>query len=393
MQSTLKVGDVITCRIEDIAFGGDGVGREQGMAVFIPFVIDGERVRAEMTEVRARYGRARLIEVLEPSPDRVTPPCPYYGVCPGCQYQHIAYERQRSIKHKQVEELFRRIGGMPSVEVKPVTHPSSPYGYRNRITLHGPGRPAYKGQSIGERVEIDACLLAQDAVNAALNEWKGTHPEGIAGDADLVIRSDGDGGARVFTGRPADHVPFRVGDRAYSVPLGAFTQISEQGATALVNAVLDEAAGTDTFIDAYCGVGIFALPMAEKAATVWGIESDGVAVRAAEDQARREGLNNVRFLHATVEKGLRRALACTSPRKTVCLLDPPRSGCSPEVLSTLLKFQPRCILYISCAPDRLARDARSLVAAGYRLVHLRPFDLFPQTAHLEVLATLVKDNP
>jgi len=236
-------------------------------------------------------------------------------------------------------------------------------------------------------VEIDACPIARDELNQALRRWKEAHPDGLADQQDLHLRLDADG--QVWTPQEAEGkwVSQQVLGRTFVMPVSSFFQVNPDVAERMAGVVRQMVWESDCaeLIDAYCGVGVFGLLCAERLKTVYGVESDARAVQAGKRNARALAVSNIRFVTDRVEKGLGGVLSRVNTDDTLCLLDPPRSGCPPEVLDRLSAKRVKHIIYISCAPDRLARDAKRLVANGYKLVRVAPFDMFPQTAHIETL--------
>ncbi len=390
MQNTPAIGEEHDVLIEDVAFGGDGVGRIDGMTVFVPFTLTGERVRIAVTHVQKRYLRGRLLEVQDASASRTTPRCPWHGVCAGCQYQHIDYPEQLRLKEAQVRTLFERIGGIPAPPIASMVASPQPYGYRSTITLHGPGRPAYVGIDKRRRVEVDHCPIAQESINAKLIEWVRRHPDGLREHRDLGFRTDADGRVWVHDGKDHTLITQSIGGHTFRVPLSSFFQVNRQVTEAIITylrGVLADS-GCRTLIDAYGGVGVFGILCADLVEKIWVIESDARAIRAGKQNAARAGAAHMHFVPERVEHGLSTCLRRSPPLETACLLDPPRRGCATNVLQTLLRHKVRRVLYLSCAPDCMARDVKQLVAGGYRLVRVTPFDMFPQTAHIEALAEL-----
>ncbi len=421
--ATLQPGQRLELDITDIAFGGDGIGRVEGFVVFVPFVLEGERVEAEIIEVRKRYALADLVRVLTPSPHRVEPVCPYYRQCAGCQYQHVDYRHQLQLKRKQIVDIFQRIGGIKEPPIEPVVASPRQYGYRNKIVVHGPGKPGFwtvRGRSV---IPIDHCPIARDEINAKLAGM-------LEADKHTTLRCDSNGNVWKFdVGATSRSQP---GGRSYEdtadvmleevvlgktlrVPVGSFFQVNRE----VIELVIEHcrrifaASGCTTLVDAYCGVGLFALFLADvavgrdrrarrdspqphgglgeaalPATRVYGIEEDARAVRAANENAARLGLSRYDFYAGKTERLLFYTLRQCKLDETCLLLDPPRSGCGKAVLKTLREQKPRQILYISCAPPMLARDLKELLAAGYRLERVTPFDMFPQTAHCEAVAEL-----
>lgn len=391
-----KSATPIELDITDLAYGGDGVGRTDGRACFVPFALPGERVRARLTQETKRYARADVMEVLAPSPERIKPPCPYFGACGGCRYQHLDYAAQIRWKQKQVADILTRIGGFSAPTLEPMIPSPRPYGYRNKITLHGPGKPAFLALNDRRLIPITHCPLATEPINAILREQlQRTLAEG----ENLVIRSNQAGEARWFTecaGRrmASDGKSGLMTEKAlaqsYDYPLNSFFQVNPE--------VFDQILATagkrvetydcSTLVDAYCGVGVFVLALTSRHQRGTGIEVDGEAITAAKTNATRQAAGHVQFLQGRAEARLERTLRNSPMERTCLVLDPPRAGCSAPVLSAITKNRPRHILYLSCVPPILARDLKQLAQSGYRLERVQPFDMFPQTAHIECLAEL-----
>lgn len=386
----------IELEITDLAYGGDGVGRTEGRACFVPFTLPGERVRAQLTQEAKRYARADLIEVLTPSPERVKPPCPQFSACGGCRYQHLDYAAQVRWKQKQVAEILTRIGGFRAPPLEPMIPSPRQYGYRNKITLHGPGQPAFLALNDRRRIPIARCPLATDPINAVLREQL---QRTLAQGENLIIRSNRTGNAGWFTecaGRrtasDGKHgtLTEKIIGQSYDYPLNSFFQVNPE----ILNQILTtvgmrlETFGCSTLVDAYCGVGVFVLALTSHSQRGIGIEVDAVAITAARTNAARQEAKHVTFLQGRTEARLERVLRDSPADHTCLILDPPRAGCSAPVLSAITRHRPRNLLYLSCVPPILARDLKQLEQSGYRLVRVQPFDMFPQTAHIECLAEL-----
>ncbi|MGA2174073.1 MAG: class I SAM-dependent RNA methyltransferase [Verrucomicrobiota bacterium] len=367
------VGDTVRLKIDDIAFGGEGVGRVEEFVVFVPFVAPGETVEAELTEVKKRFGRARLLKILEASPERVAPPCRYFGDCGGCQYQHLAYPAQLRIKHKQVGDLFARIGGLAAAVVDPVIPCPSPLGYRNRLMIRSQWDKFKQGLNIGfiradNRlvVDIEECKIAEPALNEQILQVR-RHPPPK-------------GGLKVV---------LRVAPEGWEVPRDSFFQNNFFLLPALVEAVggrLRES-GARFLIDAYCGVGFFSVELAGLVEEFVGVEVDVAAIKAARRNAAAHGRNNGQFLAGRTEELLPRLLGRFDARQTAVILDPPRTGCPPALLQTLRKLPPRQVIYVSCHPATLARDLNVLCAENvFEVSKIVPLDMFPQTQHVECVA-------
>jgi len=410
LTSALQPGQRLELDVTTVAFGGDGIGRVDNFVVFVPFVVEGERVEAEIVEVKRRYATADLVRVVTPSPLRVEPRCPYYRKCAGCQYQHIDYAHQLELKRSQIRDIFERIGKVSNPPVAAVVGSPREYHYRNKIVVHGPGPPGFwsvHGRSI---IPIDRCPIAREEINQQLSVLS-AQPSPV--DKHLTIRCNSEGQTVCYgesrtpaTGTVAP--PTLLGGASVSlavveetvlgkkleVPLGSFFQVNRdviELALEHVRAVF-RASGCKTLVDAYCGVGLFALMLGDLAAHVYGIEEDAKAIQAANENAERLGLKSYDFYPGKTERLLFYTLRQCRPDETCLILDPPRSGCGKAVLKTLRQQKPRQIIYVSCAPPMLARDIKELIASGYKLEGVAPFDMFPQTAHCEAVAQLVRSE-
>lgn len=391
MNPGLHPGQRLELDITTVAFGGDGIGRVDNFVVFVPFVLPGERVEVEIVEVKRRFATADLVRVLTPSPHRITPRCEYYGRCAGCQYQHIAYEHQLTLKRAQLEDVFRRIGRFSDPPIAQVVASPRPYHYRNKIVVHGPGKPGFwtvRGRSI---LQIERCPIAREKINQRLLEVSQLALDAVH----VTIRANTAGQTWAFVQADPEHlITETVAGREWTVPLGSFFQVNREVIERVLDHVRDrfQAGGARIVVDAYCGVGLFGLHLAELAEHVYGIEADRAAIRCAERNAERFGYRHCDFYPGETERLLYYTLRQLDRDRTCVILDPPRSGCTAPVLKALREFPPRQILYVSCAPPMLARDVRTLVDQGYRLQSVTPFDMFPQTQHCEAVAELLHDG-
>ncbi len=377
----LSLGDRCSLTITDVAFGGEGVGRIGDFVVFVPFVALGESVEVEITEVKKRFARARLLKVVQPSPHRVTPLCPYFGDCGGCQYQHIDYPAQLQLKHKQICDLFERIGGFAPSVVAPMIPCPQPYGYRNRLMIRSQWDKFKQGLNIGfiradNRlvVDIEECKIAEPAINDQIRHVRAHPPP--------------KGGIKVV---------LRIAPEGWEVPRDSFFQNNLFLLPELVRVAREclQASGAKFLADLYCGVGFFAIELAGLVEGFAGVELDEQAIKAARRNAAARNLANGEFIAGRVEDVLPSLVARFSADRTAVLLDPPRTGSHPGSLELLRKTRPRQIIYISCHPATMARDLNILCAEGvFELAHVIPLDMFPQTAHLECVADLrLKPGP
>jgi tRNA/tmRNA/rRNA uracil-C5-methylase (TrmA/RlmC/RlmD family) len=371
----LKIGDKLTLTIHDIAFGGEGVGRIDDFVVFVPFVIVGETVEVEITEVKKNFARAKLLRVVTPSPERVAPECRYFTQCGGCQYQHIDYAAQLRFKHKQIADLFERFGKISRVVVAPVIPCPAPYGYRNRIMIrsqwNGPAKKLEIGFIRADNnfvVDIEECKIAEPALNEQIKEVRANPPP--------------KGGIKVV---------LRVQPENWEVPESSFFQNNFFLLPKLVETVKDflKAGGSRHLIDLYCGVGFFGIETADVVESFVGVEYDQLAIKAARKNAEVRKIQNGEFISAKVEEALPELLKKFSPEKTSVILDPPRKGCWPETLRLLRETKPAQVIYVSCHPATMARDLNILCADGvFELARVQPLDMFPQTQHVECVADL-----
>lgn len=410
----------LTLDVERLTFGPDALARHEGRVVFVAGGAPGDRVVAEITAERAGFVRARVREVTTPGPTRVTPPCPVVGRCGGCPWQHVDPAAQRDAKRAVVREQLARLGGLSDVNVLPALDAGTPWRYRSRITLAVDGRRlGYRAARSHELVEVDDCLLADPALVAhlpAARQWVAAlravpervtlaaapggvvlHAEGrrSPGPADvratetlLVATATVRGAvwtardARVVVGDPTLRVPLEAGCEL-EVPADAFTQVNPEANRVLV-AVVCALAGVgpgSRVLDLYCGAGNFSLPLARRGAEVIGVERAAIAVDAARANAARLGCR------ATFHAGdvARTLAALPADAYDVAVLDPPRTGAA-DALASLLARRPRRIVYVSCDPATLARDAGILAAAGWRAERVQPVEMFPHTHHVETVA-------
>jgi tRNA/tmRNA/rRNA uracil-C5-methylase (TrmA/RlmC/RlmD family) len=370
-----SLGQVCTVTVQDIAFGGEGVARLDDFVLFVPYVLVGETVEVEITEVKKSFARARLRQVLTPSPERVTPECAHFGACGGCQYQHLSYPAQLRVKQKQVADLFQRIGGLARELVAPVVPCPQAYGYRNRIMIRSQWNKPEQRLNIGfVRAdcglveEVFECKIAEPALNEQIRHVHAHPPP--------------KGGIKIVLRIPPEH---------WEVPPDSFFQNNFFLLPGLVSVVREalRASGARHLIDLYCGVGFFGIELADAVESFVGVEYDQRAIAAARRNAAARQCANGEFIAGKVEATLPVLINRFSATSTAVLLDPPRKGCWPETLQLLREQRPAQIIYVSCHPATMARDLNVLCADGvFRLAGVTPLDMFPQTQHVECVADL-----
>lgn len=382
--------------VESLTNLGMGVARVDGWVVMVPFVIPGERVRARIYRNFQNYSDADLLEVLEASPDRVSAVCGLYQKCGGCQYQHLDYKRQLAEKTKHVEELMQKLGEIDHPVLMAHGSPKI-YNYRSKITPHYE-RPAKDGsQPIGflqygrrnQIIDVEQCPIATETINAELPEARdnarrdGGKKRRQRGGT-LLLRHVLEG----VVSDPQAIVSERVADFTFQFKAGEFFQNNPYILPDMVAHVAREASsqGARYLVDAYCGVGLFALSTAKSFEQVAGVEISEPAVRWAQANATISGLKNVRFVIGKAEaifNGLK-----FPAEETAVIIDPPRKGCDASFRQQLMQFRPQRIVYVSCDPATQARDLKEFVAAGYDITRIQPFDLFPHTRHIENVVSL-----
>ncbi len=373
---------------------GQGLGRMDNWVVMVPYALPGELVRVRIYRNDKNFSEGDLVSVLRPSPHRVEPPCPIFGKCGGCQYQHLDYAEQMEWKRRQVEELLQH---MAKVEfpVAPVIPSPREYGYRSKITPHF--EPDREGavQEIGflktgrrkELVDVPRCDIATDAINAVMDRERAViRSKSWKRGATLLLR---DTGKEVLTDSTATALA-EVGGLTFEFLAGDFFQNNPFILESFVTYAVQQAKrGRARFlVDTYCGSGLFSLFGARDFESVTGIEISSTAVERARRNAERNGLTNCHFTAGSAEaifEGITLPAA-----ETAVLIDPPRRGSDEIFLRQLFAFGPHTIVYVSCNPATQMRDLRHLLEAGYHLTAVQPFDLFPQTKHLECVITAEK---
>jgi 23S rRNA (uracil1939-C5)-methyltransferase len=431
--------------VNDLAYGGDGVGRVGDFVVFVSGGLPEEECRVTLTEVHKRYARAEVETVLQPSPDRVFPPCPVFGVCGGCQWQMLAYYAQLEAKRRLVRETLERVGGIPEPDVESVFAMDEPWRFRNKAQFPVAGKNGslavgYYRKGTHDLVEFESCLIQDPSLDrfrqtfkalwqthnlpvyhersrapglrhlvaragrgtgevlAILVINKGQVPDSLVLEAKkalpglvgivLNINSRPGNvilGERFLTLWGRDYLYENIGSLRLRISAGSFFQTNTRQTGVLYQQVREMAglSGRERVLDLYSGVGGIALLLAPEAESVLGIEEESSAFRDACKNAALNKIGNIRFLPGRVERQ-KDALMDAD----VVIVDPPRSGCSPEALSALARSQARRMVYVSCNPTTLARDVKFLNEKGFRLARVVPVDLFPQSFHIEAVARL-----
>jgi 23S rRNA (uracil1939-C5)-methyltransferase len=463
---TLTVGQTLRLRVDHLSSDGDGVARQDGCVVFVPYTAPGDDIEAVIEDAQPRFVRARLQTLIAPGSGRVKPPCPYHFdiaapqrlYCGGCSWQHLAYERQLQAKERLVRDALERVGGFKGLTVEPVIGMDEPWRYRNKIQQPvgwSPKRRVITGfyaPSSHEIVPIDDCLvqpelsvriirrivqLAEEFRWIPYDETKHAGwlrhilvrctlpddeaPEGRAlvvfvtksedfpRENQMVERLANEfmpalvgihhnvnpGRTNVILGRDwrciagSETIEERLGTLRFRLSPRSFFQINTLQAEKLYDVVRERAGRGGALWDLYSGVGSIGLYLADHFREVLGVEEVESAVLDATDNAQLNRIKHARFITAPVERFLRRPGGTHGDSLTI-LIDPPRAGCKPEVLSAILGRAPKQILYVSCDAGTLARDAAILSKGRYRIDHVQPVDLFPHTPHIETVVHFVR---
>jgi 23S rRNA (uracil1939-C5)-methyltransferase len=406
-------------QMDTLVYGGEALGRlPDGRAVFVPFTLPGELVRLRLLEEKRSHARGELVEILRPVPERIAARCPHFGACGGCHYQHLPYSRQLQAKQAILIDQLERIGKIPSPNVEATVASPQEWNYRNTVQFHltSEGKLGYLAMDSHRVVPIRECHLPETALN---DLWPRLDLEPVPGveritlrlglgqgfgqdlgqdlDEDLLMVMEGSdpqapefsvdiplsaiyvgpGGPVVMAGD--DHLVIQVAGRLFRVSARSFFQVNTLQAGAMVERLLAgiDLPGEATVLDVYCGVGLFSAFLASKASRLVGIEMNEAACQ--DFAGNLDEFNNVELYQGSAEE----VLPGLSFKPDLVVVDPPRAGIEREALAALLALRPRQLVYISCDPATLARDARRICDAGYRLARSVPFDLFPQTYHIE----------
>lgn len=350
-----KKGEEIEVTIHDLAFGGEGVGRVNGRVVFVPMAAIGDRVVARVVKKDKKFLRAEIVDILEASPDRVDPPCAYYKDCGGCVFQHISYKAELEAKEDQVRQTLKRLGGIDeeAVDFLPILAAQEPYGYRNRISVHVEGRRVgFRARDKRTLIDIQSCMIANDKVNQRLQQIR----RGKLTKEHYSVRDE-------------------------SIPSAGFHQSNSLLIAKLSDAVkATMPKGTQCVVEGYAGSGIFTRLFAESATEVHAIESDPRCI----EKARKKAVENIFIHEATVEEALPPIIEDQLPEATHGFIDPPREGLSSFARQILIRSPFATLGYLSCNPATLARDLKEL-SEVWEVISVQPIDLFPRTAHVEVL--------
>lgn len=402
--------DLLTVKLDKLTYGGDALGRlSDGRAVFVPFTLPGETVLIHSVNEKRGHVRAELVEVLEPSPERIVPKCKHFGVCGGCHYQHLSYQAQLNAKTEILRDQLRHIGKIENPPVKKIVPSSIEWNYRNHVQFHltHSGKLGYIDAHSRSVIPISECQLPEPLLNTlwprlefdtSLGLERVSLRLGVDDETMLVLESESpktpeleleanlsvvhltDNDVVVMAGN--DHLTMIVNDRSFHVSAASFFQVNTEMAGKMVAHLLAHlpVSPATTLLDVFCGVGLFSAFYAPRVGRVIGIES---SPSACEDfTVNLDEFDTVELYEAPAEE----VLPALDMKSDIVIVDPPRAGLEKRALDALLGRGPARITYVSCDPSTLARDAARLISGGYRLVQVTPFDLFPQTYHIESIS-------
>jgi 23S rRNA (uracil1939-C5)-methyltransferase len=412
-------------KFEKMVYGGDCLGRlADGRAVFVPFVLPEEIAEIAITESKERFARGRVVKLLEESPERINPPCPYFSNCGGCSYQHLGYAQQLELKKDLVRDQLQRIGKFTDLPEIPITGSPTAFGYRNQVQFHpiryqnpeASAKLGFKLPSSNEVLPIEKCLLIPEEMNEILNQIELEADSGIAriairmdsyGETMLVFEGESDEPPELSIELPVsstylspdgrslnlggnDALVYRVLEKEFLVSPESFFQVNLPVAEEMLRHVLALIEGKQNLdiLELYSGAGLFTRFLAPHARQLTAIES---AASACFDFAGNlDEFENISLYEGAVEMILPEIAEQIKPIDLV-VLDPPRAGLNAKARQALIVLEPKEIIYISCDPSTLARDLKHLREADYELQSAHAFDMFPQTAHVETIVLMSRN--
>jgi len=402
----MDMSETYELTLTTLTYGGHALGRlPDSRYVFVPFGLPGDRVRVRLTEAKPGFARGEILEILQASPERITPRCRHFGQCGGCHYQHMAYETQLKVKADILRDQLRRIGRIENPPVQPAVASSSSWNYRNHIQFHldDRGKLGFQAAASNRVIPISECHLPETTINSV---WPQLEFEsygeigrvalraGTEDDLMLILDSNSpkapdleietdisvvhvfEDHAVILAG--SNRITMEILGRKFRVSPNSFFQVNTVMAGKMVQHLIERLPiSRSVILDVYCGVGLFSAFLAPKCQQVIGIES---SPSACDDfTINLDEFDNVELYEDLAES----VLPVLKIKPDIVLVDPPRAGVQKGALNAILKMKPKIIAYVSCDPATLARDAAGLIDNGYKLLDVTPFDFFPQTYHIE----------
>lgn len=388
----------LTVHIDEVDDSGYGVAHHNNWKIIVPFTLPGEQVLVRIYRNMKDYSDADVVEIIQKSSDRVAAKCDYFGSCGGCQFQHMSITAQRKWKMKKVKFLMEAAGIM--CPISPIVSTPHEYGYRSKLTPHFtssaratsiPPNIGFLGHNHRKTIDIKRCIIATDAINDAYDTMRQQLLESFqvapAKGASLLLRHC-DTHVETSHRKPIHQT---VNGITFHYTAGEFFQTNPFILTPLVTHVLQRASGDSCkyLVDAYCGCGLFSISAHAQFEKIIGIEISNNSILAARKTVNSMRIKNVEFICGKVES-IFAGVRYLPPQETVVVLDPPRKGCDEVFLRQLFDFAPKKIVYVACDPMTQMRDAAVIAANGYDIVDVTPFDMFPQTKHMENVMTFIR---
>ena len=377
---------------------GFGLAFAENMTVFVSLAARGDRLRVRVNQLKGKTAFAEILEILEPSPDRTAPRCPYFGRCGGCDFQQLNYAAQLAAKVGIIQDCLTRIGRINYEREIPIIGSPRDYEYRSRAQWHLNTRKkkfGYFQRKSHDVIDVEICPILKPELQEVLTELRETIAwESFWSEMVEIESATASGDVSVYSAEiiePTEEVAFTANGETYLHDATSFFQGNPFLIEALIETALGDAAGA-TAIDLYCGVGFFTLPLARKFQTVFGVEGYDKAIDYAEKNIENARLSNVKFFRETVSDWLTENTV-NLKKSDFLLLDPPRSGTEKETVEAIINLQPKQISYVSCEPSTLARDLKIFCENYYSIESIVALDLFPQTHHVETVVRLKNHRP
>lgn len=391
MKKKYKIGETLDVKIEKIVPNGYGLAFAENLTVFVPLAVAGDRLRVRIYQTKNKTAFAEIVEILEPSDLRIEPPCEYFGLCGGCDFQQMNYENQLAAKVAIIKDCLTRIGKINYEKEIEIVGSPKPFNYRARAQWHADTRRkkfGYFQRNSHKVIDVAHCPILTEDLQKAMNDlrenfqWENFWSEKIE-----IEAAGANGKISVYSDEmiePTEEIFFEAQGEKYFYSAKSFFQGNPLLIEKLIELVLQDASGKNA-LDLYCGVGLFTLPLARKFEKVTGVEANREAIDFAEKSAEHARLENIRFYAESVDDFLNENKLNDID---FILLDPPRSGAEKPTIENIIKINPRKISYVSCEPSVLARDLRLLIDAGYQIESITAIDLFAQTHHIETIVKL-----
>jgi 23S rRNA (uracil1939-C5)-methyltransferase len=361
-------------KIEKLVSGGDGLGFSEGKAVFVPFTLPGEEVKVKIIEEKKGFSRGELIEILEPSKNRQTPPCEYYGICGGCDFQHINYAEQLVQKEKIIQDTFSRIGKITVSKIDIIR--SEPFSYRNRIQIHvADNKSGFKRKKSGEVISIKECPVCVKEVNQCFTEL-----ETVENGRYMVFGHQG--WREIDLKEDPKELKVEINGKEVFFNIKTFFQ-SNLTALERVVPLLEAEARGDTLLDLYCGVGLFGTVLSSNFNRIIGIEENSYAADMAKKNLKNYGFK-------MINKPMEKIKIGPLGRIDIIIVDPPRVGLSKKARERIKRMEAEKLIYVSCDPVTQARDTAEFISAGWKIKNINLVDFYPQTSGIETVLILEK---